>query len=67
MSARVTVLAKIDPRLYQAALDQAKARKAQDDAQLVSAQKDLRARAPWSTRTSRPSRWSTSSSPRSSS
>jgi multidrug efflux system membrane fusion protein len=35
------VLAKIDPRLYQAALDQAKARKAQDDAQLVSAQKDL--------------------------
>jgi membrane fusion protein, multidrug efflux system len=36
------VLAKIDPRLYQAALDQAKARKAQDDAQLISAQKDLR-------------------------
>src|SRR6266853_1272637 len=35
------VLAKIDPRLYQAALDQAKARKAQDDAQLISAQKDL--------------------------
>jgi membrane fusion protein, multidrug efflux system len=35
------VLAKIDPRLYQAALDQAKARKAQDEAQLVSAQKDL--------------------------
>jgi multidrug efflux system membrane fusion protein len=35
------VLAKIDPRLYQAALDQAKARKAQDDAALVSAQKDL--------------------------
>src|SRR5262249_56101420 len=33
------VLAKIDPRLYQAALDQAKARKAQDDAQLISAQK----------------------------
>ncbi len=28
------VLAKIDPRLYQAALDQAKARKAQDDAAL---------------------------------
>jgi multidrug efflux system membrane fusion protein len=35
------VLAKIDPRLYQAALDQAKARKAQDQALLVSAQKDL--------------------------
>jgi multidrug efflux system membrane fusion protein len=35
------VLAKIDPRLYQAALDQAKAKKAQDEAQLVSAQKDL--------------------------
>jgi membrane fusion protein, multidrug efflux system len=35
------VLAKIDPRLFQAALDQAKAKKAQDDAQLVAAQKDL--------------------------
>src|SRR5271170_2026853 len=35
------VLAKIDPRLYQAALDQAKAQKAQDEAQLISAQKDL--------------------------
>jgi membrane fusion protein, multidrug efflux system len=35
------VLAKIDPRLYQAALDQAKARKAQDQAALVAAQKDL--------------------------
>ncbi len=35
------VLAKIDPRLYQAALDQAKARKAQDDAQLIAAEKDL--------------------------
>jgi len=35
------VLAKIDPRLYQAALDQAKARKAQDEAALVAAQKDL--------------------------
>jgi multidrug efflux system membrane fusion protein len=35
------VLAKIDPRLYQAALDQARAKKAQDEAQLVSAQKDL--------------------------
>jgi membrane fusion protein, multidrug efflux system len=35
------VLAKIDPRLYQAALDQAKAKKAQDDATLISAQKDL--------------------------
>lgn len=35
------VLVQIDPRLYQAALDQAKAKKAQDEAQLVSAQKDL--------------------------
>jgi multidrug efflux system membrane fusion protein len=35
------VLAKIDPRLYQAALDQAKAKKAQDEAQLISADKDL--------------------------
>jgi multidrug efflux system membrane fusion protein len=35
------VLAKIDPRLFQAALDQAKAKKAQDAAQLVAAQKDL--------------------------
>jgi multidrug efflux system membrane fusion protein len=35
------VLAKIDPRLYQAALDQAKAKKAQDLAMLVAAQKDL--------------------------
>jgi membrane fusion protein, multidrug efflux system len=35
------VLAKIDPRLYQAALDQAKARKAMDDAALVAAEKDL--------------------------
>jgi membrane fusion protein, multidrug efflux system len=35
------ILAKIDPRLYQAALDQAKAHKAQDDAALVAAQKDL--------------------------
>jgi multidrug efflux system membrane fusion protein len=35
------ILAKIDPRPYQAALDQAKAKKAQDEAQLVAAQKDL--------------------------
>jgi multidrug efflux system membrane fusion protein len=35
------VLAKIDPRLYQAALDQARAKRAQDEAQLISAQKDL--------------------------
>jgi len=35
------VLAKIDPRLYLAALDQAKARRMQDEAQLISAQKDL--------------------------
>lgn len=35
------VLAQIDPRFYQAALDQAKAKRAQDEAQLVSARKDL--------------------------
>jgi membrane fusion protein, multidrug efflux system len=35
------VLAKIDPRLFQAALDQAKAKKAQDQALLAAAQKDL--------------------------
>ena len=35
------VLAKIDPRLYQASLDQAKAQKMLDEAQLISAQKDL--------------------------
>jgi membrane fusion protein, multidrug efflux system len=35
------VLAKIDPRLFQAALDQAKAKRAQDVAQLTSAEKDL--------------------------
>ena len=35
------MLAKIDPRLFQAALDQAKAKKAQDEAQLISADKDL--------------------------
>ena len=35
------VLAKIDPRLFQAALDQAKAKKAQDEATLVGYQKDL--------------------------
>jgi membrane fusion protein, multidrug efflux system len=35
------VLAKIDPRLFQAALDQAKAKKAQAQAQLTSAEKDL--------------------------
>ena len=35
------VLAKIDPRLYQAALDLAKAKKAQDEALLVAAEKDL--------------------------
>jgi membrane fusion protein, multidrug efflux system len=34
-------LAKIDPRLFQAALDQAKARKAQDEATLIAAEKDL--------------------------
>jgi multidrug efflux system membrane fusion protein len=35
------VLAKIDPRLYQAALDQAKAHKAQDEATLTATLKDL--------------------------
>jgi membrane fusion protein, multidrug efflux system len=35
------VLAKIDPRLFQAALDQARAKKAQNQAQLTSAEKDL--------------------------
>jgi multidrug efflux system membrane fusion protein len=35
------ILAKIDPRLFQAALDQAKAKKAQDDATLIGLQKDL--------------------------
>lgn len=35
------VLARIDPRLYQAALDQAKAKKVQDVAQLAGFQKDL--------------------------
>jgi membrane fusion protein, multidrug efflux system len=35
------VLIKIDPRLYQAAYDQAVAKKAQDEAQLIAAEKDL--------------------------
>ena len=35
------VLAKIDPRLFKAALDQAQGKKAQDAALLVSAEKDL--------------------------
>jgi len=35
------VLAKIDPRLFQAALDQAKAKKAQDQATLIGLEKDL--------------------------
>jgi membrane fusion protein, multidrug efflux system len=35
------LIAKIDPRLFKAALDQAKAKKAQDEALLGSAQKDL--------------------------
>ncbi|WP_161796241.1 efflux RND transporter periplasmic adaptor subunit [Pseudomonas sp. PI1] len=35
------VLAKIDPRLFKAALDQARGKKAQDAALLVSAEKDL--------------------------
>jgi len=35
------LLARIDPRLFQAALDQAKAKKSQDVAMLISADKDL--------------------------
>ena len=35
------LLARIDPRLYQAALDQAKAKKSQDTATLIGAEKDL--------------------------
>jgi multidrug efflux system membrane fusion protein len=35
------VLAKIDPRLYRAALDQAQAKRAQDAATLIAAEKDL--------------------------
>jgi membrane fusion protein, multidrug efflux system len=35
------VIAKIDPRLFQAAFDQAAAKKGQDEANLVSAEKDL--------------------------
>jgi len=35
------LLAKIDPRLFQATLDQAKAKRAEDEAQLISARKDL--------------------------
>jgi multidrug efflux system membrane fusion protein len=35
------VLARIDPRIYQAALDQATAKKAQDEAQLANARIDL--------------------------
>jgi membrane fusion protein, multidrug efflux system len=35
------LLAKIDPRLFQAALDQAQAKKAQDEALLTAADKDL--------------------------
>ena len=36
-----TVLAQVDPRTYQAALDQATAKKAQDEAQLANARVDL--------------------------
>jgi membrane fusion protein, multidrug efflux system len=35
------VLARIDPRMFQAALDQATAKKGQDEANLISADKDL--------------------------
>jgi multidrug efflux system membrane fusion protein len=38
---RGDTLAVIDPRTFQATLDQARAKKAQDEAQLVAAQKDL--------------------------
>jgi membrane fusion protein, multidrug efflux system len=38
---RGDTLAIIDPRPFQAALDQAKGKKAQDEAQLIAAQKDL--------------------------
>ena len=38
---RGDVLAKIDPRLYQASLDNAKAKREQDEAQLIAARKDL--------------------------
>jgi multidrug efflux system membrane fusion protein len=38
---RGDVLAEIDPRTYQAQLDQAVAKKAQDQAQVIAAQKDL--------------------------
>ena len=60
------VLAKIDPRLYQAALDQAKARKAMDEAAL-----DRRAKGSGAVpdagpaKTPKPSRTSTCNSPRS--
>ena len=60
------VLAKIDPRLFQAALDQAKAKKAQDEAQLIgAAEGSRRASRRSAPRASRPSRTSTSSRPRS--
>lgn len=39
--AKDEVLAKIDPRLFQAALDQAKAKRAQDASTLIALQKDL--------------------------
>jgi membrane fusion protein, multidrug efflux system len=38
---RDEVLATIDPRLFEAALDQAKAKRAQDEAQLITDEKDL--------------------------
>jgi multidrug efflux pump subunit AcrA (membrane-fusion protein) len=41
LAAQCDVLAKIDPRLFQAAFDQAQAKKAQDEAQLIAAEKDL--------------------------
>ena len=55
------LLARIDPRLYQAALDQAKAKKSQDTATLIGAEKDLCDQKPWWCAMSPPSRPWTSS------
>ena len=65
------LLAQIDPRPFQAALDQAKAKQAQDQATLANAKLDLQRYARSPSRASPPSSssiprtlWSTSSSPR---
>ena len=47
LAAQCDVLAKIDPRLFQAAFDQAQAKKAQDEAQLIAAEKDSSAPRRW--------------------